>query len=332
MIQTIPSIGKIRGFTCTANPAGVFSILAFDHRQSFVKMLNPGQVGGQEYPAIVAAKTQIVRLLAPHASAVLLDPVYGAAQSVAGGALPGSSGLIIALEETGYTGSNTARESAILPGWSVQKTKRMGADAIKLLIYYHPEAGSTTARQEALIEQVIADCHSEDILLFLEIVTYSPYPGQEKSSPEFAISLPDLLPKIASRLGVLGPDVLKLEFPVNIHKEPDETRWLEACQAVSQASPCPWALLSAAANFETFTRQVEIACTAGASGFIAGRAVWQEAVSMPEGQRERWLTEVGAPRLESLNRIASRYARPWRDFFPNLAASVGEDWYLHYAS
>jgi tagatose 1,6-diphosphate aldolase len=324
------SVGKIRGFASTTNLAGSFSILAFDHRQSFIKLLNPWGSALNDYPTIAAAKSQFVRLLAPHASAVLLDPVFGAAQAIVSDALPGETGLIVSLEETGYTGTDTARETTFLSNWSIQKTKRMGADAVKLLVYYHPEAGQIAEKQETLIRQVIEECRRQDILFFLEIVTYSCDPGVQKSSPEFARNLPTLIPTIAQRLGDLSPDILKLEFPLNVRYEPDVTHWLEACQAVSAASPCPWTLLSAAADFETFTRQVDIACQAGASGFIAGRAVWQEAVSMPDEQRERWLAEVGAVRLDRLTEIASRNARPWRDFYPDLADTIAEDWYIRY--
>ncbi len=330
MRLNIDSIGKARGFASTTNAAGSFSILAFDHRQSFVKMLNPAQTQTADYHTIETSKAQFVRLLAPHASAILLDPVYSAAQVIAGNDLPGSTGLIVALEETGYTGTDTERESAVLSGWSVRKTKRMGADAVKLLVYYHPDAGATTFKQESLINAVVKECQREDILLFLEIITYSPIPGIQKSSPEFAHRLPGLMVRIAQRLGELNPDVLKIEFPVNIQLEPDEKRWFEACSEVSQASPCPWALLSAAADFETFSRQVLVACQAGASGFIGGRAIWQEAVSIPHGQREYWLAEVGASRLDALNTIAIQSARPWRDFYPDLPGAAGEDWYLNY--
>ena len=45
-------------------------------------------------------------------------------------------------------------------------------------------------------------------------------------------------------------------------------------------------LLSAGADYKTFNRQVEIACKAGASGFLAGRALWQEGVQI-SSRKER---------------------------------------------
>src|SRR3989337_4598933 len=110
------SIGKIRGLAATSSLAGIFSILAFDHRQSFIKMINPGAPGQVTYEQVVAAKAAVVEALAPHASAVLLDPVYGAAQAIASGALPGQTGLLVALEEPGYGGGAPTRPPGLLPG------------------------------------------------------------------------------------------------------------------------------------------------------------------------------------------------------------------------
>ncbi|OGO65469.1 MAG: hypothetical protein A2Z45_07645 [Chloroflexi bacterium RBG_19FT_COMBO_55_16] len=324
------SIGKIRGLAATSSLAGIFSILAFDHRQSFIKMINPGAPGQVTYEQVVAAKAAVVEALAPHASAVLLDPVYGAAQSIASGALPGRTGLLVAVEETGYTGSDTARASSLLADWGVEKAKRMGANAVKFLVYYHPGAGELTKRQEESIAELIQACWHADIAFFLEPVSYSIDQDADKNSAEFAAQRPQLIAEIARRLGTLGPDVLKLEFPVDANFDRDEASWGRACRAVSAASPCPWTVLSAGVDFEVFTRQVTVACRSGASGYIAGRALWKEGIPLPPQERRAWMIAVAAKRLDRLAEIAERYARPWRDFFPGLADSVREGWHTAY--
>jgi tagatose 1,6-diphosphate aldolase len=325
------NIGKIRGLTATSSEAGTFNILAFDHRQSFVKMLTPRMGETVSYADIVAAKAAVVEALSPHASAVLLDPEYSAAQSIANGVLPGRTGLLVAVEETGYSGTTTARKSSLISGWNVPKIKRMGADAVKLLIYYHPNAGELTEHQEMLTRQVIQDCRHYDIAFFLEVVSYSINPKLNKSSTGFAAIRPNLMRDIASKLGALGPDVLKLEFPVDVFKDPDEGNWARACEEVSEAAECPWTVLSAGVDFDLFKRQVEIACRCGASGFIAGRAVWKEGISMQPPQREDWLRDVAATRLNQLTKIADQYARPWRNFFPGIENSASLGWLDSYS-
>jgi len=330
MLENNLSIGKARGLAATATPSGVFTILAFDHRQSFVKMLNPNAPQAVTYSEVVAAKAAVVRLLAPHASAVLLDPVFGAAQAIASGALPGQTGLLVAVEETGYTGSDLARVSSLLPDWSVAKAKRMGADAVKFLVYYHPYAGELTAIQEDLIAAVIQSCREADLTFFLEPISYSIDPGLAKNSAGFAAQLPGLMVEFARRLGALGPDVLKLEFPAIAAFDSDEASWERSCQAVSAASPCPWAVLSAGVDIDVFTRQVEVACRSGASGYIAGRSLWKEGIPLPPADRENFMRTVAAGRLDRLAEIASRFARPWQDFFPGLANAIQEGWYQSY--
>lgn len=330
MIQQALSIGKIHGLSATSTPGGVFCILAFDHRQSFVKMLDYSGNHPPAFEDVVQAKSEVVRVLAPHASGVLLDPVYGAAQLIANQSLPAASGLMVALEETGYEGDPNARLSSILAGWSIPKAKRMGADAIKLLVYYHPDAGEVSEILENLILEVVHDCHLADIALFLEPVSYSIDLKMDKESRGFADTRPQLIARIAERLGKLGPDVLKIEFPVDAQYERNETKWSTACEAVSKASPCPWAVLSAGVAFDIFASQVEIACRYGASGYIAGRAVWKDGIPLPTSNRIDWLEKVAAPRMDQLADITTRYARPWTDFYPNLPASASEGWYLTY--
>lgn len=324
--------GKRRGLSAGSTPAGIFTILAFDHRQSFVKMLNPDAPESVAYHEVSSAKSAVVRVLAPHASAVLLDPLYGAAQTIVDGALPGQTGLLVALEKTGYSGPSTRRVTQILPDWSVRKIKRLGADAVKFLLYYHPDSGEIAERQEQLTSQVIAACQEDDIPLFLEVVSYSINPISEKKFSEFAAIRPQLICRIARRLGALGPDVLKLEFPVDAAYQDDEALWSEACRAVSEASPVPWTVLSAGVEFDTFTRQVAVACRAGASGYIAGRAVWKEAFKLPSTERAGWLETVAARRLDALTGIAAQYARPWTDVYPPEDIGAFDGWFRKYGN
>jgi len=50
----------------------------------------------------------------------------------------------------------------------------------------------------------------------------------------------------------------------------------EFCESITQTSRVPWVILSAGVDIEEFLINVEIASDSGASGFLAGRAVWKE--------------------------------------------------------
>jgi tagatose 1,6-diphosphate aldolase len=133
--------------------------------------------------------------------------------------------------------------------------------------------------------------------LFAEPLAPHPIPGDRRR----------VVVDTARRIGALGVDVLKLEYPVAA-EESDEDEWLEACLEVTAASPCPWTVLSAGIDFETFVRQFTVACTAGASGFVAGRTIWGNLVA--GGLDEKQKAEA-IRRLSILTEIAVNHARPW---------------------
>ncbi len=318
------SIGKLRSLQQTSTPRGVFAVCALDHRNNLRNALNPQDPGSVPLADMVEFKRQVVGALAPSASAVLLDPEIGGAQNIASGALPGSVGLILAVEATGYTGDPTARKSQVLPGWSVAQTRRMGASAVKLLVYYHPD-GDSAPEIEALVARVAGDCRAQDIALFLEPLSYSLDPAEKKLPPA---ERRRVVIETARRLVIPGVDVLKAEFPLDIKADPGERAWAEACAELSQASRAPWILLSASVDYETYLRQVTVACQNGASGVAVGRAVWQEAPGLTGANRLAFLDQVARPRMARLTALCEGLAAPWSDFYQ--AEEVDEEWYLRY--
>ena len=180
----------------------------------------------------------------------------------------------------------------------------MGASAVKLLVDYNPSAGELAERQEQLVAQVVAPARAADIPLLVEPVTYSINPASPKGSAEFAAERPHLVAETARRIGALQPDVLKLEFPHDATHVTDRAAWQDACAALDAASPVPWAVLSAGVDFETFKQQVQIACEAGASGYVAGRSFWQEAARMPQTDALAFLNDVAAARMADAAAVA----------------------------
>lgn len=302
------TIGKWNGLKKSGNEAGTFSIVAFDQRDSYRKML-PSETS---YSEAVKIKRAVVEALSPYASAFLLDPEYGLEPALY---LHRNSGLILAVEKSGYSGDATYRRTELYEHWNVAKIKLAGAQAVKLLVYYHPQAGQLTEEIEALSADIAKQCRDHDLCYFLEPLIYSLDTRLPKASPEFARQRPELLCETATRLAATGPDVLKLEFPVDVTFDPDRLRWRDACAALSEASPVPWVLLSAGVEFELFEQQLEIACAAGASGFLAGRAIWREGVSMNPESRQAFLTKTAIPRLKRLTELVNAHARPWTAFF-----------------
>lgn len=311
------SIGKLRGLQQISSPRGAITALALDHRQNLRKA-NPAFVEDVELSRF---KVEVTAALAEQATAVLLDPEVSAAQAIAQAAIPNNIGLVVALESTGYSGDATARHAQIIPGWSVEKAKRMGASGVKLLVYYHPDS-STAQEIEDFTSTVAEDCKKHDLVLMLEPLSYSLEATRTLVSDEKRY----IVVESARRLTPLGVDILKAEFPLDVN-EADETKWMPACREVSSASVTPWILLSAAVDFETYLRQVTVACNAGASGIAVGRAVWKEAVTMAGEERRQFLYSTGRQRMERLTALCHALARSFTDFY---SAEVAFDWYRYY--
>lgn len=310
------TIGKLRGLQQISSKRGTITALALDHRQNLRKA-NPAFVDDAELSRF---KLEATKALAHRATAVLLDPEVSAAQAIASRAIP-NVGLIAAVESTGYTGEATARKAQIIPGWSVEKAKRMGASAIKLLVYYHPD--SPTAREtEAFTAKIAEECIKHDLALMLEPFSYSLDENKKLSSEEKRY----VVIETAKRLTPFNVDILKAEFPLDL-SETDESKWVDACKEIASASVVPWILLSAAVDYETFLRQVTVACNAGASGIAVGRAVWQEAVTMNGDDRLSFLRTTAKYRLSRLTSLCHALAKPYTDFFQ---ADAPFDWYKVY--
>jgi tagatose 1,6-diphosphate aldolase len=311
------SIGKLRGLQQITSARGTFTALALDHRQN-LRNANPVFTDNGQLSSF---KLEVVENLANHATAVLLDPEVSAAQSIAARVLPGNVGLVVALESTGYTGDTTARKVQIIPGWSVGKAKRMGASAIKLLVYYHPDSKAAKETEE-FVAAVAEECQEQDLVLMLEPLSYALQENTKLSSDEKR----HVVVETARRLTPLGIDILKAEFPLGL-QDTDETHWAAACSEITNASITPWILLSAAVDFDTFLRQVVTACSAGASGIAVGRAVWQDAINMDVEKRKVFLHTVAIERLTRLTALCTALARPFTGFYESLAPF---DWYKTY--
>lgn len=313
------SIGKLRGLQQISSQRGTFTALALDHRQNLRKA-NPALASDEQLSRF---KLDVTSVLASRATAVLLDPEVSAAQAIAARSIPNNVGLVVAVESTGYTGDATARQAQIIPGWSVEKARRMGASAIKLLVYYHPDS-PTASEIESFTKNIADDCTKHDLVLMLEPLSYSLDENKKLSSEEKRY----VVVESAKRLTPLGADILKAEFPLDV-TESDQNVWADACAEISAASSIPWILLSAAVDYEIFLKQVVVACNAGASGIAVGRAVWKEAVMMDGDERIKFLRTTARHRISRLTSLCHALAKPYTDFY---TADAPFDWYKTYGA
>jgi tagatose-1,6-bisphosphate aldolase len=281
-----------RGVDAISDPAGGIHVLAIDHRDSMRRFLSPLAPNEISSRAITNLKIDIVGALIDLATGVMLEPEFSIPQLT--GSVPQDVGIIAALESQGYLDDPASSLTTILDGWSPAMARDLGAAMVKLLLPYRPNT-VTAAHQEQVAADVIALSREAGMSLVLEPLVWGVEDPSEHAS---------MVVESVRRFASLKPGLMKVPFPGNGLASCD--RAAEACQEITSiCSVTPWALLSGGGTFEAFETQLTIAMANGCSGFMVGRALWGDAVSVPESGRKDRLMEVVRPRFVRLNEIVS---------------------------
>lgn len=281
---------------------GTFAIVAMDQRNSLRRMLAAAD-RPQGAEDLRGFKADVAGALMPTASGILLDPDFGV-PAVTGSDVLGACGLLVAAEPAERGDHHGEPRASRLPGQDARWVRDMGGDALKFLVQMRPDrprrAGQPDLVAEVLdvVRAVVDDCRAAGVPSVIENLVYR-LPGEEPLAPQHRN---DLVVESARLLDELDPDLLKLEYPGTP----------EACRRLADAVSGPWAVLSAGVGFDEFADVLRIACDeGGASGFIAGRAIWKEAVGMDGEERRAFLRDVARPRLEACIDVIDGRARPW---------------------
>lgn len=288
-----------------AGDSHVFSIIAMDQRNTLRRMFTAVGLDASD-DDLRTAKADVARVLTPGATGLLSDPTYGVPAIAQASALAPNCGLLIAAEPSERRSFNgeprTHRDPALNARWLLDQ----GGDAYKFFIQLRadrpaPGAGEPDLVGEALAvcQEIIRDCRAAGVPVVIENLIYE-IPGEDYSPRvrENAII------EAARALNDLDIDLLKLEYPGSP----------EGCRRLAGILDRPWAVLSAGVPFDQFTDIIAIATEeGGASGFIGGRSIWREVVSLAGAERQEFLTSVARPRLDRLVEVAAKSARPWTE-------------------
>ena len=332
------SQGKTRYLNALSNDHGVIAAAAMDQRGSLRKSIASAKGVPQEQitdDMMSEFKVAVVKVLTPHASAILLDPEFGLR---AAKARARNAGLLLAYEESGYDNTQPGRLPDLLPHMSVKRIKDLGADAVKILIYYTPfDKPEVNDIKHAFIERIGGECESYDIPFFLEFVGYDPAGGDEKGF-DYAKKKPEIVIKSMEEFGKpqYKVDILKVEVPINAefvegstvfkgkaaysHKEA-----LDFYRKAADVAQKPFIYLSAGVGNAQFVESLHMAAEAGTdySGVLCGRATWKDGVPVYAKQGvkalEDWLSNQGVKNINSVN-DAIRSAKPWHAKYGAAAA------------
>lgn len=316
------SAGKYWSLRRLADRGGRFKMTAVDQRPPIENPIKAKR-GTAEAPweDVAGFKELLIEELQGESSAMLLDPHYAYPRGVT--RLDARLGMILTLEDSIFRERPGGRLSSEIDAWSVEKIKRTGADAVKVLTWYRPDAAPEVCRaQQEFTARIGAACARYDIPFVFELLLY-PLPGEAGQSREYVEmrrKRPELVIESVATFAAprFGVDLFKLESPLAAEDvvplgQPgweDTQRWFDA---LGRAAGRPWVMLSAGAGMRPFRDILAHAYRAGASGYLAGRAIWLQAFEhFPDWEAIRAALRCAAlDYMRELNALTDREARPW---------------------
>ncbi len=311
--------GKLWGMRRMADARGVFKMTAVDQRPP-IKGPIAKALGVDEAPwdEVARFKRLLIETLQDDSTALLLDPHYALPAGI--DALSPHKGLIVTLEDSLFTETPGGRLSASIDDWSVNKIKRVGGDAVKVLAWYRPDAAAEirTAQQD-YVKRIGEACAAADIPFLFELLVY-PFPDDAHHSRGYVEMKGKKTDHVLASVEEFakadyGVDVFKLESPVNADDADGSADVQAAFDEMGRLAGRPWVMLSAGAGKAAFRRILEHAFKAGASGFLAGRAIWLDAFARyPDWDAIRAALEgEGRAYLADIAALADATAQPWSD-------------------
>lgn len=273
---------------------GGFAMVALDQRESLRRMFP--LVHGREVDddALRRFKRDALDVLSPRASAVLLDRLY-AVDDRRPDELADGTGLILAVDDLHQPDGEPVVGTSLDPEATVEFIRQVGADAVKFLVIWR-EGDSLDERTE-LVGSFLDLAREAGVASLLEGIV------RPSDGPHWAshAARHDAILAAAAELGGSGATIYKAEVPGYIPGDVSLVR--EHARRLTDAVPVPWVVLSNGVAQADFADALRESVAGGASGFLAGRAIWSDTVAEPDPGTA--LRDRSTARLEALGRIVS---------------------------
>lgn len=269
-------------------------MLAIDQRESMRAMFAEKHEGAVTDEQLTQFKLAALDALTPLASAVLIDREFGWGPAIATGAVHPSCALIAAADRFISSQTEVVADVEIDHEVVPDQMRADGAVALKLLVTWRPD--EPAERRIALVDTFIGLCRGAGLLSIIEPVARMPRDGRDWVATD-GIFL------AAQELGARGADLYKAEVP--LHGKGGEEDVRRECARLTDAIDGPWVVLSSGVEPDAFPQAVEWACREGASGFLAGRAVWRNVIGAKDVHFA--LRDEAVPRLERLCAVVERF-------------------------
>ncbi|MGA8211498.1 MAG: FGGY family carbohydrate kinase [Nocardioidaceae bacterium] len=279
-----------RAMAAISTPGGSMLIVAADQRNSMKAVMTdaPDGPGSVTTDQLRAAKADLVTYLGNHAPAILLDPEVALPQVVDDATLSRDTALVVGMDASGFETVDGLRYTTFVEGVDARAVRELGGDVAKMLWYVRPDRQGPDSRVAEEMRSLVKSCEHEGLLLIVELLTYR---LDDETEEDYRAAFPGLVADAAALAVGCGAKVLKLPYPGSA----------ETSAAVTAAAAgVPWAVLSAGVDHETFVEQVRIAMANGASGAMAGRALWKDSLAVSPEVRRELLTSRALVRLRGL--------------------------------
>ncbi len=278
-----------RALQSISTPDGHMLIVAADQRNGMKapSRMPPNGSDAISREELAEVKADLVRHLANHAPAILLDPEVALPRIVDDGVLARDTALVVGLDASGAETVDGLNTRATSRGPRRTRSASRAPTLPRCSGTPAPTSRTPTPRR-ARDPRSRAGCEAEGLLLIVELLTYQ---LEGESDEEYRAKFADLVVDGAALAVACGAKILKLQYPGSAEAS---ARVTEAAQGV------PWAVLSAGVDHETFIEQVRTAVANGASGAMAGRSLWKDSLSIDADRREELLSGRALPRLREL--------------------------------
>ena len=276
------NIGKFVHIKKLCNDQGHLQMLAIDQRPPIFSLIKEKKKG-YIYKDVVDFKKHISLSLSKYSTAILMDPVYSVPNLIPSSR---SKGLIVTLEDHDFIEKGKGRYSKNIKNWSVEKIKRMGGDAVKVLAWYRPDADEKSIEhQKKYIATIGKECEKYDIPFLLELLVY-PFKNEIGYSKDYKEQLHKNYNHVIDSVKEFSKakykvDIFKLESPVD-SSQLQNSKFTKATEdAFKELSKVtrniPWVMLSSGMSKNSFFNCLKLAYKNGASGYLAGRTIWLDA-------------------------------------------------------
>ena len=299
-------------------------MLAIDQRPPIFNIIKKKKKN-YNFDDVVDFKEQISQSLSKHSSAILMDPVYSIPRLLN---TSQSNGLIITLEDHSFAEKGKGRYSKNIQNWTVEKIKKIGGDAVKVLAWYRPDSDKKSIQhQKKYIENVGKQCEKYDIPFLLELLVYpfkneigysKDYKEQQGKDHNHVIDSVKEFSKSKYKV-----DIFKLESPVDSTKLENDKFSKETEKAFKQLSNAtrniPWVMLSSGMSKKSFYNCLKLAYKNGASGYLAGRTIWLDAFrDYPNYLKiKKNLNKESVNYIKKLNLLTKNKARSLKSYLKN---------------